>query len=51
MVQGKDGMELLSTYLNRIYDQQETTNAKYARLGAINMARLSQSPRSNPTKY
>jgi len=39
MVQGKDGMELLSTYLNRIYDEQETTNAKYARLGQINMAR------------
>jgi len=39
MVQGRDGMELLSTYLNRIYDEQETTNAKYARLGAINMTR------------
>jgi chromosome segregation ATPase len=40
MVQGKDGgAELLSTYLNRIYDEQEMTNAKYARVGAINLAR------------
>jgi len=39
MVQGRDGLEPLSTYLNRIYDEQEMTNAKYARLGAINAAR------------
>ena len=39
MVQGKDGMEPLSTYLNRVYDEQEMTNAKFARIGAINVAR------------
>jgi len=39
MVQGRNGLELLSTYLNRIYDEQETTNSKYARIGAINLSR------------
>merc|ERR1712188_284015 len=31
--------ELLSTYLNRIYDAQETTNDKYKKIGEINRAR------------
>merc|ERR1711865_1241481 len=31
--------ELLSTYLNRIYDNQETTNNKYQRLGESNRLR------------
>ena len=30
MVQGKDGMELLSTYLNRIYDEQETVTRRFS---------------------
>merc|ERR1711924_507688 len=40
MVQTSEGKyELLSTYLNQIYDQQETANAKYAQLGSSNLAR------------
>eukprot|EP00656_Telonema_subtile_P048638 TRINITY_DN5848_c0_g1_i2.p1 TRINITY_DN5848_c0_g1~~TRINITY_DN5848_c0_g1_i2.p1 ORF type:complete len:256 (+),score=72.30 TRINITY_DN5848_c0_g1_i2:381-1148(+) len=31
--------ELLSTYLNRIYDQQETSNEKYKKLGEISRSR------------
>eukprot|EP00658_Telonema_sp_P-2_P002597 TRINITY_DN10977_c0_g1_i13.p1 TRINITY_DN10977_c0_g1~~TRINITY_DN10977_c0_g1_i13.p1 ORF type:complete len:313 (-),score=94.44 TRINITY_DN10977_c0_g1_i13:460-1398(-) len=31
--------ELLSTYLNRIYDQQEATNEKYKKLGEVNRSR------------
>lgn len=32
--------ELLSTYLNKIYDQQETTNDKYKKLGELNVERM-----------
>merc|ERR1712072_858727 len=40
MVQTSEGKyELLSTYLNQIYDHQETANAKYAQLGSSNLAR------------
>merc|ERR1711865_908686 len=49
MVDAPDGKQLLSTYLNRIYDEQEATNPKYARLGAINLARSQGSPRSGKT--
>jgi chromosome segregation ATPase len=36
-VLNRDGKyELLASYLNRIYDAQETTNDKYKKLGAIN---------------
>lgn len=39
-VMNKQGQyELLSTYLNRIYDQQETTNDKYKKLGQFNRSR------------
>jgi len=39
-VMGPDGKhELISTYLNRIYDEQELTNSKYTKIGAINRAR------------
>jgi len=39
-VVNKEGQyELLSTYLNRVYDNQETTNDKYKRLGASNRLR------------
>lgn len=34
------GTELLSTYLNKVYDEQEAANAKYAQLGMINRQRL-----------
>jgi chromosome segregation ATPase len=42
--------ELLSTLLHRIYDEQEPTNAQYARIGAANMARQPLSPRSGGKK-
>jgi chromosome segregation ATPase len=39
-VVNKDGQyELLSTYLNRIYDNQETTNDKYKRIGELRRLR------------
>lgn len=39
-VMNKQGQhELLSTYLNRVYDQQETTNEKYKKLGELNRSR------------
>merc|ERR1712072_86186 len=39
-VLNKEGKyELLATYLNRIYDAQETTNDKYKRLGELNRSR------------
>jgi len=41
-VMNKQGQyELLSTYLNRVYDQQETTNDKYKKLGQFNRSRSS----------
>merc|ERR1711907_340475 len=48
-VRGADGKhELLSSYLNRIYDEQEMANSKYAKIGAINTARLSGSDAHSP---
>jgi len=39
-VLNKEGKyELLGTYLNRIFDAQETTNQKYKRLGELNRSR------------
>merc|ERR1711998_231975 len=32
--------ELLSTYLNKIFDQQDNTNDKYKKLGELNVERM-----------
>jgi len=45
MVQTAEGKhELLSTYLNKVYDEQETTNSRYATLGASNLERTIVNP-------
>lgn len=42
--------ELLSTYLNRIYDQQESTNDKYKKVGEINKSTSPYVPATVPER-
>jgi len=52
LVKNVDGSsELLSSYLNRIYDEQESINSKYSKIGAFQRSRVElASPVDSPLK-